>query len=202
MNGPLKLGLITAGRGTMLRWLIEAGQRQGALSEVVAVVSDRPCGAIDVAREVGVRHVSTHTDELPETRDQAIAAALKAAGVNLVVVAGYPQVLRDCIFEAFPNRIVSMYPSVLPAFEELGEAIQPALDYGVKLIGMTFHFKYPNTISGGAIISQATVPVDVDDTIETVVPRLSDLERTMLFEMLDGFQHNRIELSKGKVRFG
>jgi phosphoribosylglycinamide formyltransferase-1 len=168
------------------------------------VVSNKDCPALAVARESAVPVVSmfdaAHHGSRAE-RDAAMGAKVQRAGADFVVVAGYTETLDAAFVDLFQDRIISPYPSYLPAFGELDEAIGPALDYGVKLIGMTIHIHAANTLSGGAIIMQDVVPVDIDDTLETLIPRLTDVEMTMMWEVMNGFSCGAITRLGNRVRF-
>jgi phosphoribosylglycinamide formyltransferase-1 len=202
--GFLNIGLVTSGRGTMLSWVLEACERRITTGKVVAVVSNIDCPALHVARRAGVPHIANYPlDRFGSrpARDEAMGNALVRASVNFVVVAGYTQPLDSRFLDFFPDRAISMYPALLPAFGELDEAIGPALEYGVKTIGMTFHFRAPDSLSNGAIIAQEPIPVEVDDTVESVLPRITAVEKTMLFDILRAFGEDQISRDGNKVRY-
>ncbi len=191
---PLSIGVLTSGRGNALRLIAAAAEESGA-GRVVAAVGNRACPALQVATETGVRSVGRF--ELSDyaslhARDSAAAAFLLDAGADFLVSGGYTEAPSEPLFEAFPDRILSMYPSLLPAYAEYDEAIGPALAHGVKLIGVTFHLRSPGTMSGGPIIAQYPIPVDVDDTIATVEPKIAATERRGLPGILRAFAEDRV----------
>ncbi|MGW1965591.1 phosphoribosylglycinamide formyltransferase [Streptomyces sp. NPDC001935] len=196
----LNIGVMTSGRGNALRMVLETCKGHG---EVVAAVANLDCPALGVARDNGIPHVSLHRlEDYPSraARDEAMAAELQKAGVDFVFSAGYSDVIDEALLSAFPDRVMSVYPSLLPAFAEDDEAIGPALDHGVKLIGVTFHLRQALSGAGGAIIAQEPIRVDVDDTIETVEPRILQTERNMLPGIFAAFAEDRVRRERRKLR--
>lgn len=188
----------------MLRYILQGCADGSVPGSVVAVASNIDCPALAVAREAAVPHIVHRARENYASRaerDTEMGTGLLKAGVDFVVVAGYTEPLDEGLLDLFPDRAISMYPALLPAFGELDEAIGPALDYGVKTIGMTFHFRDPDSVSAGPIIAQEPLPVDVDDTVETVMPKLVDIEIRMLFDILGAFAEGRISRVGNKVHF-
>lgn len=200
----LEIALITSGKGTMLRHVLEASSRHLFPGRVVAVASNVECPALAVARSASVPNVACFKSEAYPSRherDGAMGQSLIAAGANFALIAGYTERLSSNFLELFPDRAISPYPSALPAFGELDEAIGPALDYGVKLLIMTWHYHAPESLSNGAIIAQEGVPVTADDTIETVMQPLVEMELQMLWKILSAFAAGAIQREGRKVRF-
>src|SRR5262249_41779703 len=111
----------------------------------------------------------------------AIVEVLRGAGVTLVVLAGYKPILDSCVIQAYPQRILNIHPSLLPAFSG-GMAPRPqaeALAAGVKLSGCTVHF-VTEDVDAGPIIAQAAVPVRDDDTVESLSARILAEEHRLL----------------------
>ncbi|HUX66964.1 MAG TPA: phosphoribosylglycinamide formyltransferase [Terriglobales bacterium] len=160
----MKLGILISGRGSNLQ-AIAAAIAAGALpAEIALVLSNRPqAPGLAWAQARGLP-----TCALPsagrerEEYDRAVVARLRAAGVELVCLAGYMRLLSGYFVAAFPQRILNIHPSLLPAFPGL-DAQQQAIDYGVKYSGCTVHF-VDDTLDGGPILLQAVVAVrDGDD---------------------------------------
>jgi len=103
---------------------------------------------------------------------------LKEHGVDLVVLAGFMRLLGPTVLAAFPGRVINIHPSLLPAFPGL-EAQRQALDYGVKIAGCTVHY-VNEVMDGGRIIAQAAVPVEADDTVESLGARILAQEHRLL----------------------
>lgn len=199
----LRLGILVSTRGTVLKTVLRACREGAVAGEVVAVASNRSCPALDVAREAGVPHVASYLrDAYPSrpARDAAMVEDLIAAGADFLVVGGYSEALEDDLVSRYPDRIISMYPAILPAFGELEEAIGPALRHGVKLLGVTIHFREAGTLSGGPIIAQEPLAVDAGETVEDVTARVVELESRFIPRVLAAFAERRVQREGNRVR--
>ncbi len=172
----MRVGVLASGSGTNLQALLD----DGAI-DVVAVASDKPqARALERARGAGVAtEVFARADHPSrDTRDAAIARWLQGHGVELVVLAGYMQLLTPAFLGAFPDRVVNVHPSLLPAFPGIA-AIEQALDYGAKVTGVTVHL-VDEGVDTGAILAQRSVAVDPATTPEELHARLRPLEHALL----------------------
>src|SRR5271155_61874 len=180
---PHRIGVLLSGRGTNFEALaasIAAGRIPGA--EIAIVISNRE-DAPGLARAAarGIPSMAIPSKGLPrETYDRLVVAELQKAGVELVCLAGFMRLLSPYFVAAFPQRIVNIHPSLLPAFPGL-EAQRQALEYGVKFSGCTVHFVDEN-LDAGPIILQAIVPVRDDDTDETLSARILAEEHRLYTE--------------------
>jgi len=157
--GPLRVGVLASGTGTNLQALLDTVHGREAL--VVAVASDRPgAAALERAEEAGIETAVFPIGEFEDrgARDGAIADWLLARDVELVVLAGYMALLTSPLLRRFPGAVMNVHPSLLPAFPGM-RAIEQAIDYGVKVFGVTVHFVEDD---GGV----DTGPVIVQDAIE------------------------------------
>ncbi|MGD0840171.1 MAG: phosphoribosylglycinamide formyltransferase [Candidatus Acidiferrales bacterium] len=168
-----RIGVLLSGRGSNFEALAEsvaAGRIPDA--EISIVISNRE-GAAGVARAqargIPVRVIPSKGLER-EAYDRMVIAALDDARANLVCLAGYMRLLSPYFVAAFPNRILNIHPSLLPAFPGL-EAQRQALEYGVKFSGCTVHFVDEN-LDAGPIVAQAVVAVRDDDTPDTLSERI------------------------------
>jgi phosphoribosylglycinamide formyltransferase-1 len=141
-------------------------------AEIALVISNKPEAAgLEKAQARGIATiVLDHRGKSREQHDQAMADALKNANVDLICLAGYLRLLSPWFIREFPQRILNIHPSLLPAFPGL-DAQKQALEYGVKLSGCSVHF-VDEQLDHGAIIRQAMVPVNNDDTEETLSERI------------------------------
>jgi phosphoribosylglycinamide formyltransferase-1 len=168
-----RLGVLISGRGSNLQSIVDA-IRSGELDATVAVViSNRPEAAgLLRAREAGLETVCLQQREF-ETRDRydaAVVDVLRAHRVDLVCLAGFMRLVGVPLLSAFPNRILNIHPSLLPAFPGL-DAQKQALEHGVRVSGATVHLVTAE-LDGGPIVLQAAVPVLPDDTVETLSARI------------------------------
>jgi phosphoribosylglycinamide formyltransferase-1 len=162
---PLRLGILLSGRGSNFLAIAESiriGKLQGVeIAIVLSNVADAP--GIAAARELDLpTAVFVSKGRQRAEHDADLMASLREHNVDLVCLAGYMRLLSPQFIAAFPNRIVNIHPSLLPAFPGL-DAQQQAFDYGVKVAGCTVHF-VDEHLDHGAIILQRTIPVlDTDD---------------------------------------
>lgn len=156
-------------------------------AEIVMVVSDvETAGILDRAKERGLpaKFVAPgkFRTKLDEVAEKEYIAAMQAAGVEWIVLAGFMRILKGDFLRAFEGKVINIHPSLLPSFPGL-EAWKQALDYGVKYTGCTVHF-VDSGIDTGAIIAQRTVPVLDNDTAATLHERVQVAERELYPEAL------------------
>jgi phosphoribosylglycinamide formyltransferase-1 len=172
----LRLGICVSGRGSNLRNLVELG------FDVAAVATNRPsCGGAAFARERGIPlgELSQKRFESAEDRDVAMRDFFVEHGVELVVDAGYDRVHTAPLLDTFRDRIVNVHPSLLPAFAGGMDAVQRALDAGVGETGATVHIVTAD-LDAGPILVQERVPIEADDTAETLLRRVHAAEYRLL----------------------
>jgi phosphoribosylglycinamide formyltransferase-1 len=168
-----RIGVLLSGRGSNFDALAEsvaAGRIPDA--EIALVVSNREnAPGIERARARGIEARVIQSKGLErEAYDKLVAAALNEKKVDLVCLAGYMRLLSPYFVSAFPNRILNIHPSLLPAFPGL-EAQRQALEHGAKFSGCTVHFVDEN-LDAGPIVLQAAVPIEDRDTVETLSERI------------------------------
>jgi phosphoribosylglycinamide formyltransferase-1 len=182
----MKLGVLVSGRGTNLRNLIDRE------FEVVAVATNRAgCPGAQLALERGIPLGVFAQKRFASAaeRDTAMAAWLVSRGVELVVAAGWDRVLTGAFVSAFPNRILNIHPSLLPAFAGGMDAVEAALGHGVKVTGCTVHL-VTDAVDAGPILLQAAVPVLDGDTVESLHARIQREEHRILPEAIRLMQAN------------
>lgn len=168
-----QIGVLLSGRGSNFEALadsIAAGCIPNA--EIAIVISNRESApGIEKARARGIAAKAIPSTGLQrEAYDKLVVEALRGSKVELVCLAGYMRLLSPYFVAAFPNRILNIHPSLLPAFPGL-EAQRQALEHGVKFTGCTVHFVDEN-LDAGPILIQAVVPVKDCDTVETLSERV------------------------------
>jgi phosphoribosylglycinamide formyltransferase 1 len=182
---PHPIGVLISGRGSNLQAIIDAIGAGRLDARVAVVVSNRADAAgLERARQAGIETlVLPHRDYPDRTAyDRALAAALKARGVELVCLAGFMRLLGAEFIAEFPGGVLNVHPSLLPAFPGL-DAQQQALDHGVKVAGVTVHFVTAD-LDAGPIVLQAAVPVLEDDSGETLAARILDEEHRIYPEAI------------------
>ena len=198
---PIKLGVLVSGNGSNLQAIIDAIEAGGLNARIACVVSNNP-GAFALTR--ASRHnipVVIHENRGFTNRreyDAALVKILRDHGVELVILAGYMRILSEVMVTAFPNAIMNIHPALLPAFPGL-HAQKQALDYGVRFSGCTVHFVDCGTDTG-PIILQSVVPVEQDDTEESLSARIQKEEHRTYPEAVRLFCEGRIRLEGRHVR--
>jgi phosphoribosylglycinamide formyltransferase-1 len=180
----MNLGVLASGAGTNLQAILDTVHGHDGI-ELRAVASDRPrAPALDRARTAGVPTGVFRDADYPdrEGRDAAMAGWLAEQGVELVVLAGYMQLLTGAFLARFPDRVINVHPALLPAFPGL-DAIGQALAYGVKVFGVTVHFVDEGVDSGPVILQRAVEVTDATDP-EEVHDRLRPIEHELLPEAI------------------
>src|SRR4051812_33189436 len=168
-----RLGVLISGRGSNLQSIVDAIQRGELDATIAVVVSNRPEAAgLLRAREAGLDALCLRQRDFDsrEAYDAAVADVLRARDVDLVCLAGFMRLIGAPLLDAFPNRILNIHPSLLPAFPGL-DAQKQALEYGVRVSGATVHL-VTGELDGGPIVLQSAVPVLEDDTVQTLAARV------------------------------
>jgi phosphoribosylglycinamide formyltransferase 1 len=177
----LKVGVLASGAGTNLQAILD--RLHGREIEVVAVGSDQPgAKALERAAAAGVATRTFPRDEHADraARDAAMAGWLQERGAELVVLAGYMQLLSPGFLERFPSRVVNVHPALLPAFPGI-RAVEQALAYGVKVFGVTVHFVDQGIDTGPIILQRAAELPEATDAGQ-VRAALRPIEHDLLCE--------------------
>jgi len=181
----MKIGILISGRGSNMVALVDA-VKSGEMpnSEVAVVISDKKDAAgLEKARTRGVRALVIERKGLSrEEHDAQIVAELKDRGVELVCLAGYMRLLSPLFVRAFPNRIVNIHPSLLPAYPGLN-VHERVLAAGEARSGCTVHY-VDEGLDSGPVILQREVPVLAGDTPETLAARILEQEHSLYVEAI------------------
>jgi phosphoribosylglycinamide formyltransferase-1 len=183
-----RIGVLISGRGSNLQALIDAVRTQQLRAEVAIVISNRPDAAgLERARKAGIETmVLDHNDPRFPTRgkyDEALAKELKARHVRLVCLAGFMRLLGPNFLNAFPNAVLNIHPSLLPAFPGINAQYQ-AWEHGVKCTGVTVHM-VTEELDGGPIVLQAAVRVEERDDADTLAERILTQEHELYPKAVD-----------------
>ncbi len=188
---PLRVGVLASGEGTNLQALLDGVHGEEVL--VVAVGADKPdARALERARTAGVATGVFRKDAHPDrgARDAAISAWLHEQGVQLVVLAGYMALLSEAFTDAWAGRLINVHPSLLPAFPGI-RAIQQALDYGVKVFGVTVHL-VDGGVDTGQILAQCAVELPSARSEAEVHAVLRPLEHALLCDTVRRYAHGQV----------
>ena len=178
-----RLGVLVSGRGSNLQAILKACADGSVDGTVVLVAGNRECPALEIARAAGVGEVRSFAISeygSSAARDGAMTRALRSAGVELVVCAGYDRLLDDVLVRAFEGAIINVHPSLLPEFAGTMQAIREAFEAGVMETGVTVHLIEPGTVDAGTILAQQRVPVEAGDSLRTLEARVHAAEHRLL----------------------
>ena len=194
-----RLGVLISGRGSNFEAIADQVAAGSIPAEIAVVVSNRPqAPGLEAARRRGLAAVCIPSRGLDrEVYDRMLVEELRRHEVDLVCLAGFMRLLSAGFIRGFPNRILNIHPSLLPAFPGL-DAQQQALEHGVKVSGCTVHF-VDEHLDAGPIILQATVPVLDDDSVSTLSSRILAEEHRIYSEAIRIVLENRYVLDGRRV---
>lgn len=193
------LGILLSGRGSNFEAIADNVASGKLAANIAVVISNKPDAAgIDSARRRGLNaFVIPSKGKVREEHDREVVSALREHHVDLVCLAGYMRLLSPWFVQQFPNRILNIHPSLLPAFPGL-DAQKQAFDYGVKISGCTVHFVDEN-LDHGAIILQKAVPVLPDDDDHTLAARILEQEHVAYSEAIRIVLEENFSIQKRRV---
>jgi phosphoribosylglycinamide formyltransferase-1 len=200
----ISVGVLVSGTGTNLRALLDATGAPDHPAHIAVVISNRrSAGALEVARQRAVPAIALPVGDFDgdlQRRDAAIRDALQQHGVQLVVCAGYDRVLTEPVLDAYPDAILNVHPSLLPAFAGGMHAVEDALAFGAKVSGCTVQLLEPGEPDGGPIVLQAAVPVHEDDDADSLRARIHEQEWRILPEAVALWCSGRLRREGRRVR--
>lgn len=176
----MTLGVLISGRGSNLQAIIDAIAAGRLAARVAVVISNRPDAfGLERAARAGIETlVMPHKGYADRADyDRALADALKARGVELVCLAGFMRLLGPAFLDEFPNAVLNIHPSLLPAFPGM-DAQRQAFEHGVKVAGATVHI-VTRELDAGPIVAQEAIPVLDEDTAETLAARILEVEHRL-----------------------
>ena len=203
MSDVLKLGVLASGRGSNLQSILDAIDAGDLDARVDVVISNTPrCLALERATGRGIRAECISRKAAGGRRPQLLkmTETLQAAGVDMVVLAGFNLITPPEMTAAFPNRILNIHPSLLPAFAG-GMAPGPQADaiaWGVKYTGCTIHV-VTDELDAGPIVAQAAVPVRDGDDADTLSDRILVEEHRLYPQVLLWFAEGRVRVEGRRV---
>ncbi len=181
----MKIGILISGRGSNMVAIVDAvASGEIPATEIAVVISDK-ADAVGLvkARERGVETVVVERRGRARAQhDAEIISELKKRNVDLVCLAGYMRLLSPTFVQAFPNKIINIHPSLLPAFPGL-DAQQQAFNAGAKVTGCTVHY-VDELLDHGEVILRREVAVLDSDTVETLSARILEQEHTLYVEAI------------------
>lgn len=197
----LKVAVLASGTGTNLQALIDQVHGREGI-HIVAVGSDKPDAlALERARVAGIETAVFAAGDFGNDRarrDGAMADWLRARGVQLVVLAGYMQILGPAFLDRFPDAVINLHPALLPAFPGM-DAVSQALSYGVKVFGVTVHF-VDEGVDSGPVIMQRSVELPDARELDDVLPHIHAIEHQILPEVVRLFGRGAVRIASTHPR--
>src|SRR3984885_6610076 len=195
----MRLGILISGRGSNFEAIANSIAQRKLDAEIAIVISNRASAAgIEIARERGIPlRVIASAGMDRETYDKLLIDELRTHEVDLVCLAGFMRLLSADFIRAFPNRVLIIHPSLLPAFAGL-DAQRQALEYGVRITGCTVHF-VDEFLDSGPIIIQAAVPVLENDTVESLSARILAQEHLIYPKAIGYIVDGRVQVEGRRV---
>ena len=196
----MKVGVLASGAGTNLQAIFDRLHGRGEV-EVVGVGSDKPdAQALARAQTAGVESAVFERGAFADraARDLAMARWLQSRSVELVVLAGYMQLLDPAFLSRFAGQVINVHPALLPAFPGI-RAVEQALEYGVKVFGVTVHF-VDEGVDTGPIILQRAVELPLATEAEDVREALRPIEHDLLCEAVGLIARGAVRLDPGHPR--
>ena len=196
----MNFAVLASGRGSNLKAIIEAVKKGGTKAHLKAVFSDKKdAQALEHARENKIPAVFIDPKDFDdrESYDRAVVQRLREFDINFVVLAGYMRLLSSYFIRQYPDKILNIHPSLLPAFKG-SHAIKDAFDYGVKITGPSVHF-VSDELDAGAIILQEPVCVGPEDSVESLEEKIHQAEHRIYPKAIDLFARGKLKIEGGKV---
>ncbi|HWE24448.1 MAG TPA: phosphoribosylglycinamide formyltransferase [Myxococcales bacterium] len=201
MGRPLRLGVLVSGSGSNLQAILDACAARRIPAEVAVVICNVPdARALQRARDARVPTVTLPHGEHArrEDYDVRLVAELRARAVELVCLAGFMRIVTPVLLSAFPQRVINIHPSLLPAFPGM-HGVRQAFRAGVRVSGCTVHFVDEGTDSGPIVI-QAAVPVLDGDTEESLAARILVQEHRIYPRAIQLIAEGRVQIDGRRVR--
>ncbi|HOE63416.1 MAG TPA: phosphoribosylglycinamide formyltransferase [Candidatus Sumerlaeota bacterium] len=198
----MRVAIFVSGRGSNMEAILNE-KKKGNLpnAEIALVLSDKAdAPALEKANAAGVKTVFVDSKPYRKNRegyDAEVLKVLREHNIEFIVLAGFMRIITPVLIEAFSHRIINIHPALLPAFPGL-HAQKQALDYGVKVSGCTVHFVDAG-MDTGPIILQTAIPVNPDDTEDTLSARILEFEHRLLPRALDLATSRRLRVDGRKV---
>jgi phosphoribosylglycinamide formyltransferase 1 len=196
-----RLAILLSGRGSNFEAIANNVANRSLAAEIAVVASNHPeARGLSLASERGISTVALSPKGMDrEAYDRTLIETLRPYEPDLICLAGYMRVLSAGFVRQFANRILNIHPSLLPAFPGL-DAQRQALEYGVKISGCTVHF-VDEYLDAGPVVMQAAVPVEDDDTVETLSARILREEHRIYSEAIKLVLEERLRIEGRRVLF-
>ena len=197
---PLRIVVLISGSGSNLQAIIDQIHQTDIPARIVAVISNKAeAYGLKRAEQAGIpARVLSHRDYASrENYDAALQQLIDSYHPDLIVLAGFMRILTDAFVEHYPGRMLNIHPSLLPKYKGLNTH-QRALENGEREHGCSVHYVTPE-LDGGPVILQARVPVEIDDTPESLARRVHQQEHRIYPQVIEWIARGHLELAGNRV---
>lgn len=192
----MKIAIFVSGRGSNMEAILKA-RKQGFLnSEFIVVSNNKNSKAMDIAKSYNVE-VFYFEPKPKSLFEENVLRLLKEKNIDFIVLAGFMAILSEGFIKAYPQKIVNIHPSLLPAFKGIN-VHKRVIESGAKFSGATVHF-VTEDIDAGCIIAQAITPVDQEETEHTLEQKVLSLEHKLLPQVIKWIEQNRVFIKDKKA---
>ena len=199
MKKPLRFAVFVSGKGSNLHAIVDAVKKGEIASELALVFSNKPkAEALKYAAEIGLETLHLHPRDYtnPQSYDRDIVINLKRAKIDFIVLAGYMKLLTPYFVKEYPNKIINVHPSLLPAFKGK-QGIKDAFTYGAKITGVTIHF-VNDKMDNGPIIIQESVKVPEGETLEDLTEKIHKIEHRIFKKAIAMYEQGRLKVQAAR----
>lgn len=198
-----RIAVMVSGNGSNLQALIDNVHRNARVDAqiVMVICSKDDAPALQRARAADIRAEVVTLESRGgdrQRRDGEVVRLLRLVAPDLVVMAGWMSIVTPVLLDAFPDKVINLHPSLLPAFPGMN-SIADSLDWGAKVTGVTVHLA-EETVDGGPPILQEPVPILPDDTFETLAERMHGVEHRILTRAVTLFAQGRVHRDPTRLR--
>ena len=195
----LKWAILVTGWGRNAKDTLEAFEANCFKKSSISLViyESEPCGAAEKAREMGIETILLKRSDFSsiDNYQSELINIIKKSNIDYVFMLNYKYRIREEMLNAFPNRILNIHPSLFPSFLGTKTAIQDALEYGVKITGITTHV-IDDKLDEGVIVEQVPIRVKKKDTFETLYPKFAKKGAKIIVKTIQKIENNHFKLLK------
>ena len=196
----MRFAVFISGYGSNLQAIIDAVQAGQIKAELALVVSNKKSAfGLQRAEKAGIKIAVFDPKDYTNTQsvDRDMAGYLRTERIDFIVLAGYMRLLTEFFVKSFPNKIITVHPSLLPSFRGM-QGIKDAYTFGAKVTGATVHF-VNEKMDNGPIILQDSVKIADNDTVETIAEKVHKIEHRILLKAIELFAEERLRVKGRKV---
>jgi len=196
LEKPINWAILVTGWGKNAYDIIQAyGDGQLKKSTIkLLIYEEEPCGAHDLAKEYQIESLQIIKSDFNTSRDyqQYLIKQIQSKNIDYILLLNYKYIIKEDMLASFPNRMINIHPSLFPSFLGTKTAIQEALDYGVKITGITTHI-IDDQVDKGLILKQEAIKIKTKDTFESLYPKFAKKGKKILLKTIDHIEKSHFK---------